>query len=152
VKKTKSPAQHLPTILVHNRQRAIPIDRKKLQKFSADVLPACLALSAKGSSRFANLSELNVILVSDRQISDLHRRFLRIHGPTDVITFHHGEIFVSIETAKRQARLFRTSLVHELCLYITHGLLHLHGFDDEDPAGAAEMARAQEKLVNAFGI
>ena len=54
---------------------------------------------------------------------------------------------ISAETAKRQARAFRTSLEHELRLYIMHGLLHLRGYDDKTPAGAAEMKRLQEELV-----
>jgi probable rRNA maturation factor len=64
-----------------------------------------------------------------------------------VITFQHGEIFVSTETARRQTRRFGTSLEHELRLYLVHGLLHLHGFDDKDPRSAAEMKRTQEKLL-----
>jgi probable rRNA maturation factor len=85
--------------------------------------------------------------VSDRRIAELHRRFLNEPDPTDVITFQHGEIVISAETAQRQARAFRTSLEHELCLYIAHGLLHLRGYDDKTPAGAAEMKRLQESVV-----
>lgn len=80
-------------------------------------------------------------------MADLHQRFLNESGPTDVITFQHGEIVISAETARRQARAFRTSLEHELRLYVAHGLLHLRGFDDKTSAGAAEMKRLQEKLV-----
>jgi probable rRNA maturation factor len=54
---------------------------------------------------------------------------------------------ISAEMAKRQARAFRTSLEHELRLYIAHGLLHLCGYDDKTPAGAAEMKRLQESMV-----
>ena len=68
-------------------------------------------------------------------------------SPTDVITFQHGEIVISVETAKRQARQFATSLDHELRLYLVHGLLHLHGFDDKTAAGAREMKRVQDKLA-----
>jgi probable rRNA maturation factor len=80
-------------------------------------------------------------------MAELHRRFLKEPGPTDVITFQHGEIFVSTETARRQARSFGTTADHEMRLYIAHGLLHLHGFDDKDARSAAEMKRVQEKLV-----
>jgi probable rRNA maturation factor len=84
-------------------------------------------------------------------MAELHWRFLQQRGPTDVITFQHGEIFVSTETARRQARRFATSLGRELRLYIAHGLLHLHGFDDKKRAAAAEMTRAQERLVKKSG-
>jgi probable rRNA maturation factor len=95
----------------------------------------------------SQLTEVSVALVSDRRIAELHQRFLNEHGPTDVITFQHGEIVIGAETARRQARAFRTSLEHELRLYIAHGLLHLRGFDDKTAAGAAEIKRLQEKLV-----
>ena len=97
----------------------------------------------------AKLREISVVLISDRRMAELHRRFLQESGPTDVITFQHGEIFVSTETARRQARRFGTSLEHELRLYIVHGLLHLHGFDDTTPRSAAQMKRTQEKVVAA---
>jgi probable rRNA maturation factor len=90
---------------------------------------------------------VSVVLVSDRRMAELHRRFLNEAGPTDVITFQHGEIVISAETARRQARAFQTSLDHEIRLYIAHGLLHLCGYDDQTRAGAAQMQRLQEKLV-----
>jgi probable rRNA maturation factor len=98
----------------------------------------------------SQLTAVSVAIVSDRRIADLHQRFLNQRGSTDVITFHHGEIVVSAETARRQAGAFRTSLEHELRLYIAHALLHLRGFDDKTAAGAAEMKRLQEKLVASF--
>jgi probable rRNA maturation factor len=68
-------------------------------------------------------------------------------GPTDVITFQHGEIFISADTAKRNARRFGNSLARELRLYVVHGLLHLRGFDDRDPAGARKMEGVQRKIL-----
>jgi probable rRNA maturation factor len=99
------------------------------------------------SAGLARPGEVSVVLVSDRRMAELHQRFLNEPGPTDVITFQHGEIVISAETAKRQARAFRTSMELELRLYLVHGVLHLCGFDDKTAAGAAEMQRLQEKLV-----
>jgi probable rRNA maturation factor len=79
----------------------------------------------------------------------LHRKFLGEAGPTDVLTFQHGEIFISVETARRHAGAFGNSLARELKLYIVHGLLHLHGFDDQTPAEARRMKTAQEKILRA---
>ena len=81
-------------------------------------------------------------------MAPLHRQFLHQTGPTDVLTFQHGEIFISVETAKRHAHAFGNSLVRELYLYIVHGLLHLHGFDDRTPAGARKMKAMQEKILS----
>ena len=80
-------------------------------------------------------------------IADVHSRFMQIAGPTDVITIEHGEILISAETAKNQARAYSQKLQDELALYIIHGLLHLAGFDDVKPADAAKMRRLQERLL-----
>ena len=135
------------SITVSNRQRAVPVGVNPLQDFAGVALIECLKLRRREQDVLAKAGEVNVVLVSDRRIAELHRRFLDEAGPTDVITFQHGEIVISVETARRQARAFGTSLEHELRLYIAHGLLHLRGFDDKTAAGAAEMKRVQEKLV-----
>jgi rRNA maturation RNase YbeY len=79
----------------------------------------------------------------------LHRQFRGQSGPTDVLTFQHGEIFISVETSQRHARAFGNSLLRELKLYIVHGLLHLHRFDDQTPSKAHKMKAAQEKILRA---
>ena len=120
-----------------------------LQEFARRALRECLKIRRKKTSALVELEDLSIILVSDRRMAELHRRFLDLSGPTDVITFQHGEIFVSAETARSHARRFGNSLEDELRLYVVHGLLHLHGFDDKNSAGAAQMERAQKKLVAA---
>jgi probable rRNA maturation factor len=125
----------------------VDIRLSALRQFAKRAGEACLKLPRRKSSVLSTLPEVNVILVSDRRITAIHARFMNEPGPTDVITFQHGEVFISTETAKRQAREFGTTLEDELRLYIAHGLLHLHGYDDKSPAGAAEMKRTQEKLV-----
>ena len=80
-------------------------------------------------------------------MAGLHRQFLNESGPTDVITFSHGEILVSAETARRHARKFGNSLARELQLYVVHGLLHLHGFDDRTKTDARCMEKVQEEIL-----
>ena len=135
------------SITVVNRQRKISVKLKTLHDFAQHALPECLTLRSPKPGVLATLEEVSVVLVSDRRMAELHRRFLQERGPTDVITFQHGEIFVSTETARRQARRFGTTTDHEMRLYIAHGLLHLHGFDDKEARSSAQMQRAQEKLV-----
>jgi probable rRNA maturation factor len=133
-----------PQISVRNMQRKIALDRDALEQFARRALRLCLT---EKSASLTNLSEISVLLISDRKMSELHRRFMQISGPTDVIAFQHGEIFISVETARRQARMYRASLVHELRLYLVHGLLHLQGFDDRDPAARQIMGAIQERIV-----
>jgi probable rRNA maturation factor len=125
----------------------IAVKLAALQDFAERALPECLKLRRPKPAVLTTLREVNVILVSDRRMAEMHRRFLQQPGPTDVITFQHGEIFVSTETARRQARRFGTLLEDELRLYIAHGLLHLHGFDDKDARSSAQIKRTQERLV-----
>jgi probable rRNA maturation factor len=134
------------SVTIINRQRALPIDLAPLQDFASRAQSECLKLD-RPSHPLSSLPEVSVVLVSDRRIAEIHRRFMNASGPTDVITFQHGEIFVSTQTAKRQARQFGTSFEHELRLYLVHGLLHLAGFDDKTSVGAAEMKRLQERIV-----
>lgn len=137
-------------IRVLNRQRRLAVKLPALRAFAESALSECLKLRPRKSGVLKELVEIDVILVSDKRIAQIHRQFMNEPGPTDVITFQHGEIVISIETAKRQARRFGTTLEHELRLYLVHGLLHLHGFDDKTAAGAAEMKRVQERLVRAL--
>ena len=146
-RKRRRDAVIIPAITVHNRQRAVRVNLEALRNFARHAVRACAKIREKKNGVLAKLSEVEVILVSDRRMSELHRRFLHQPGPTDVITFHHGEIFVSTETARKQARRFGNSIEQEIRLYIAHALLHLHGFDDKDRRTAAEMERIQEKLV-----
>jgi probable rRNA maturation factor len=136
-----------PVIKVRNLQRKIPVNVAALQNVAARAVRCCLELQQRKRTELSKLHEIFVWLISDRRMSRLHHQFLGEKGPTDVLTFQHGEIFISVETAKRNARIFATSLIPELELYIVHGLLHLHGFDDRTSTGARTMKQAQEKIL-----
>jgi probable rRNA maturation factor len=136
-----------PDVSVRNRQRKIPVNVAELQNFAAKALRCCLQLHKQKDTDLRRLSGVFVWLISDRRMALLHRKFMLQTGPTDVLTFQHGEIFISAETAKRHARAFGNSLASELRLYIVHGLLHLHGFDDQTRTGARKMHEMQEKIL-----
>lgn len=138
-----------PRVTVRNLQRRTLVDIAVLETFAADAVKRCLRLQKRKRTDLCKLSEVFVWLISDRRMALLHRRFLAQSGPTDVLTFQHGEIFISVETARRHARAFGNSFVLELKLYVVHGLLHLHGFDDQTPAEARKMKTAQEKILRA---
>ena len=139
----------VPKVTVHNLQRKISLNVAELERFTGNALQNSLQSHRRKRTDLRKLSEISVWLISDRRMALLHRRFLGQSGPTDVLTFQHGEIFISVETARRHARAFGNSLVHELNLYIVHGLLHLHGFDDRTPAESRKMKTAQEKILRA---
>jgi probable rRNA maturation factor len=129
-------------VRVLNRQRKYRTSANELRDFSKQLAPLVLKIAR------AELPEqILVVLVSDRKISAIHEQFMGIAGPTDVITFQHGEIVVSVETAAKQATKYDTDLLHELRLYITHGLLHLAGYNDHSEDDFREMAKLQGELV-----
>lgn len=105
---------------------------------------ARLTLNALGCSQ----ADLHLIYVDDREIRGLNRRFLGKNRPTDVLAFDvdeegpvplPGEIVISWETARRQAKRLGHSLEEELSLLTIHGLLHLVGYDDGAPLEARLM-------------
>ena len=99
-------------ISIRNLQRKIAFDRTALEQFALRALRLCRQQPGAG---LTNRAEIGVLVVSDRKIADLHRRFMKIAGPTDVITFQHGEIFISAETAQRQAAASSTSCAFISC-------------------------------------
>lgn len=109
-----------------------------------------------------DLRELSVALVGDRRMSELHRRFMNLPGPTDVLTFEiehdsrgrcvAGETILCVPEARRQARARGVELRHELLLYAIHGLLHLSGFDDRTAAGYRKMHRMEDRILTRLGI
>jgi len=137
----------VPKITVQNLQRRISVNVAELEKFAGHAVQNSLQLHRGQRTDLRKLDEISVWLISDRRMALLHRKFLGQSGPTDVMTFQHGEIFISVETARRHARTFGNSLLRELKLYIAHGLLHLHGFDDQTPSEMHKMKAAQERIL-----
>ena len=137
----------IPEITVRNLQHKVPVDVVDLEMFARKAAELCLRLPRRKKSDLAQLREISVLIVSDRKIAALHRRFMNESGPTDVITFQHGEIFVGVESARRNARRFGNAFERELRLDVVHGLLHLHGFDDRNAASARRMQVVQRKIL-----
>ena len=120
-----------------------------LRKFATAALAECARHSADGRFALAAFDEVEVAIVSNRVIARVHHDFMGISGATDVITFEHGEIVMSAETAEVYARDYGHSVDQELALYIVHGLLHLNGYEDTTPREAVRMQRVQTRVANA---
>ncbi len=138
----------LPRLTLTNRQRRVALPfLPDLRRFARAVLPRCREHPGAGKVVLPGLVEVGIVLVSDRASARLHEQFLAVPGPTDVITFMHGEIVIGAAVAERQARAHRQTVERELCRYIVHGLLHLNGHEDDRPTAAAMMWRVQERLL-----
>ncbi len=125
--------------MVLNRQRKIKIDKKPL-----------LDLEKKLKQEFSENRDFSVVLVSDRKISQLNKKYRGKRGPTDVLSFeagqddYLGDIIISVETAKRQAEELGHCLERELKILMIHGFLHLLGYDHETDRG--EMRAIEKEL------
>jgi probable rRNA maturation factor len=105
------------------------------------------------------LRELSVALVGDAEMARLHKRYLGINRPTDVLTFElehdrrghvtAGEIIVCVPQARRQALV---GVRQEVLLCALHGMLHLCAFDDKTSRGFTAMHRAEDRLLKRLGI
>jgi probable rRNA maturation factor len=135
-----------PPIEVRNVQRTIRVSTGSLQRF-ANIACALVWKRKRPRAEIASVPEITVLIVSDRRMAELHNEFCGLNGPTDVLTFRHGEIVISAETAARQARTFHSNLMAEIRLYLLHGLLHLRGFNDVASHERKQMHRLQKKLL-----
>jgi probable rRNA maturation factor len=132
--------------------RGRPVRAGGLARWLAGVAPA----RARG--------EVAVALVTDARIRALNRQYLRKNRATDVLSFPAGEtaapvaqrflgdIVVATGVARRQAREAGHPYETELRVLALHGLLHLLGYDHDDPADAGRMARAEARLRRTGGL
>ena len=121
-----------------------------------------LAKSFAKNLKLSN-AELSVSLVRDPAIRKLKREYFGIDAVTDVLSFPAGDfpgpgprplgdIVISLDTARRQAKALRTTLDRELALYLAHGLLHLLGHDHQTAADARKMERLERRLLGHAGM
>ena len=139
----------------------ISVDIRDEQK-SCSLNPRVIRAFLKEAIRFllqGASCRVSVVLVEDAEIARLNQRYLGKNHPTDVLAFSMregkslsgdtsllGDVMISTETARRNARRFRSSLERELALYMVHGLLHLLGYEDKTSSQKRRM-RGREKEI-----
>ena len=111
--------------------------------------------------------ELSCIIVDDNKIHEINRDYRQIDKSTDVISFAMedndqyyvagmprslGDIFISIDHAKTQAKDYGHSLKREMCFLFTHGLLHLLGYDHMNEDDEKEMFDLQKQILTTLQI
>jgi rRNA maturation RNase YbeY len=140
-------------IEVVNRQRGVPVDRKRWQAFVAEAWPV-LPTKAEG---------VTLAFVSDRAMRELNRLWRHHPGTTDVLSFPAeqdqfelaegsvlGDVVISVDQAARQAKANGLTLDQEIAQLILHGLIHLCGYDHVTDEG--EMNRLELRLRRRLGI
>ena len=111
--------------------------------------------------------ELSCIIVDDQRIHEINRDYRHIDRATDVISFaledndqfyvegmprSLGDIFISYDHACMQAKEYGHSIEREMCFLMTHGLLHLLGYDHMSEDDEKEMFALQKEILNQLGL
>lgn len=107
--------------------------------------------------------DVTVILVDNAYIRTLNRRWLKRNAPTDVLSFAMnlgpdaaysygvlGDVYISVEKAREQAREYGVSFQAELARLLVHGVLHLAGYDHKKPGEARRMRSREEAFLRSF--
>ncbi|MBR2521920.1 MAG: rRNA maturation RNase YbeY [bacterium] len=107
--------------------------------------------------------EVSVVFVTEGEIAELNQQYRDIVGPTDVLSFECddpeaanseiiilGDIVVSPEVAYDQTELYGTTFIEEMRMLITHGMLHLLGYDHIEDEDAEEMEARERELKEAW--
>lgn len=137
-----------PLLELYNHQEAQPVFLDHWAAIAQSALPHALAAATVSEAPLCHLEIVEISLVSDDAIAQVHGDFMDDPTPTDVITFHHGEILISLDTAQRQALEHGEGYEREVARYIVHGLLHLAGWNDLEPAERKAMHEVQEKILH----
>ena len=98
--------------------------------------------------------DISYIFCSDEKILEVNRQYLQHDYYTDIITFDYtegnkisGDLFISLDTVKSNSETFHTDYNEDLHRTIIHGILHLCGQEDKDPAARAEMTRKEDDAL-----
>jgi len=145
-------------VSLHVHVRSMTVSRRQVLGLAQTVLKLIGEPSA----------EMNVLLVGDRRMRRLNRRFRHKDRTTDVLAFafrearaphrfhrsaaHLGDVVIALPTAQRQARTAGYPLEEEVVTLLIHGVLHLCGYDHErSRAEASRMQKKERQLRRSLG-
>ncbi|MGL5021022.1 MAG: rRNA maturation RNase YbeY [Mycoplasmatales bacterium] len=123
------------------------VDEKKIKKYVEYL-----------DENLNNKKDFSLVFFSDEKIKNMNNEFRYKDSATDVLSFEEfmddylGDIIISVDTLKRQAKEYKHSEERELFFLITHGYLHIHGYDHMSEDEENEMMKLQEDLLTNYGI
>ena len=110
-------------------------------------------------------ASFSIIIVDNEKIHEINKTYRGIDRPTDVISFALeedenyevkerllGDIYISIDKVYEQAKEYNHSVKRELFFLVTHGFLHLLGYDHMTEEEEKEMFSLQEKILDEYGV
>ena len=134
--------------------RAGSSDFEKFLKKAEKVL-----LLEKGMKKKMSGGVVQLLLVNDADIKKYNNEYRGINKPTDVVSLSYfdephfpgddlgGEVIISVDTAKKQAREHGKTVLEEMQFLFVHGVLHVFGYDHEEPGERKIMFDLQDKII-----
>ncbi len=147
------PQETVIRLSVSNISKCWFLNKKKLKSIVRSVLKS------------VGINEANISLVfcSDREIRRLNFLYRGKDRPTDVLSFSMregkrlkgdssilGDVVISVDRARKQAKRFSSTFKREIYLYIIHGILHLLGYDDQSISSRKRMRRKEIQILNSL--
>lgn len=113
-------------------------------------------IDASVRSENKSAGEINYIFCDDQYLADLNIQYLQHDTFTDIITFNNsethgiiqGDVFISIDRVKENAKQYGASFVNELNRVMIHGILHLCGYRDNTDEEIREMRRKEDYYLS----
>ncbi len=132
----------------------LKIDTDKLKIYSKEIL------AELGEKKVS----LNIVLVNNEYIKELNLKYRKINRATDILAFNAddeknlnegnekelGDIAISLEMASLQSKIFKNSFEKEVTLLLTHGILHLLGYDHDNKKDEEKMNSLQKELLEKY--
>ncbi|MBF0499963.1 MAG: rRNA maturation RNase YbeY [Candidatus Riflebacteria bacterium] len=138
-------------VLINNRQKKIKINTRRIRTIAQEIM------------KFEGLPdhvELSVVFCDDDFVQKLNNQYLGHNRPTDVLSFPIeeeefeseirmiGDVVISVEAACRQAEELKHPVELEIVFLLTHGLLHLIGYDHSVKSALARMKQREETICS----
>ena len=147
-------------IKIKDNQKKITINKKAVNYLAKQIL------KVKGVKE----AELSIVFVGQNRIRTLNRKFRKVDRPTDVLAFSMrevkgihfpcvlkragrvhpellGDVVICPEIARKRAKIYRTTENREIYLYLTHGILHLLGYEDMNGKSFSVMKQEQQRIL-----
>jgi probable rRNA maturation factor len=126
-----------------------------------------LAEFARDHLKLHAMVDVGIMFINEAPMTDLHVKWMDEPGPTDVLSFPMdelrpgdddslsesgilGDIVVCPQVAALQASAAGHEMINEILLLVTHGMLHLVGYDHAEPQEEIEMFGLQREILGAF--
>ena len=107
---------------------------------------------------------INIVFLTDAKIKKIHKEFKHKDTSTDVLCFclfeglslkgikkeHSADIYISLDTAHKNSKIYKTKFIDEVYLYVIHGLLHMLGYRDNKNLLRTKMENEQSRLLKIF--